>query len=128
MNAVVDRLAALPSSLMSVRRARQFVREALAAYLPPAELDTVELLTSEVVTNAVVHAGSNPTIEVATDGGTVRVSVEDRDPGWPMAHAVPADATSGRGMALVDALAHAWGVESLAGRGKTIWFEVRSGR
>ncbi|GAC1318612.1 MAG: ATP-binding protein [Acidimicrobiales bacterium] len=117
-----------PSSLLSVRRARRFVRDAVASYLPPAELDTVELLTSEVVTNAVVHAGSSPIVEVATDGGTVRVSVEDRDPGWPMPHSVPEDATSGRGLALVDTMAHAWGVERAGGRGKRIWFEVRGRR
>ena len=116
---------AFPPSLLSVREARRFVRTSVSTYLPVPDLETVELLTSEVVTNAVVHAGSSPVVEVAADGGTVRVSVEDHDPAWPMPRAVPEDATSGRGMGLVDTMADAWGVEQAAPRGKRIWFEVR---
>ena len=118
-------LAAFPPSLLGVRRARQFVRSTVANYLPMTELETVELLTSEVVTNAVIHAGSSPVVEVAAEGGTVRVSVEDHDPAWPMPQAVSEDATSGRGMGLVDTMADAWGVEKVVDRGKRVWFEVR---
>jgi len=111
---------------VSARRARKLVRGMVTPYLPARKLDTIELLTSEVVTNAVVHAGSSPIVEVTAEGGTVRISVQDHNPAWPMPRDVAVDATSGRGMALVDVMADAWGVERIAGDGKRIWFEVRS--
>lgn len=119
------RHVAFPPALTSAGDARHFVRDLMAAYLASGPLDIVELLTSEVVTNAVVHAGSAPVVEVAAQGGTVRVSVEDGNPDWPMPHMPSFDATSGRGMALVDMMADAWGVERLPCCGKRIWFEVR---
>lgn len=122
---VFDQLVAFPSSVLSARRARQLVRRMVAPYMSAPTLDTIELLTSEVVTNAVVHAGSSPIVEVTAEGGTVRISVQDQNPTWPMPREVPEDATSGRGMVLVDAMADAWGVERIADDGKRIWFEVR---
>ena len=124
---VFERLVAFPSSLVSARRARQLVRGMVTPYLPAPKLDTIELLTSEVVTNAVVHAGSSPIVEVTAEGGTVRISVQDQNPAWPMpTRGVAEDATSGRGMALVDDMADGWGVERIADDGKRIWFEVRA--
>lgn len=123
---VFDRLVAFPSSLVSARRARHLVRGMVTPYLPATKLDTIELLTSEVVTNAVVHAGSNPIVEVTAESGTVRISVQDQNPAWPMPKDVAEDATSGRGMVLVDVMADAWGVERIADDGKRIWFEVRA--
>ena len=124
---VFGRLVAFPSSLISARRARQLVRGMVTPYLPAPKLDTIELLTSEVVTNAVVHAASSPIVEVTAESGTVRISVQDQNPAWPMpTRDVAEDATSGRGMVLVDVMADAWGVERLADDGKRIWFEVRA--
>ena len=102
------------------------VRGMATPYLPALKLDTVELLTSEVVTNAVVHAGSSPIVEVTAESGTVRISVQDQNPTWPMPRDVAPDATSGRGMVLVDVMADGWGVERIADDGKRIWFEVRA--
>lgn len=125
MGGDVGRHSTFPSRLSSARRARRFVRSSVSSYLPGQALDTVELLTSEVVTNAIVHAASSPVVEVAAEGGTVRVSVADSCPGFPMPRQVQEDATSGRGLALVDVMADAWGVERLPDEGKRIWFEVR---
>ncbi|GAC1590973.1 MAG: hypothetical protein NVS3B21_08980 [Acidimicrobiales bacterium] len=121
----LERNSSFPRRLASARRARRFVRSTVSSYLPAEELDTVELLTSEVVTNAVIHAESSPVVEVAAEGGTVRVSVEDNGASWPMLKEVPHTATSGRGMALVDLMADAWGVERLDDDAKRVWFEVR---
>ena len=123
---VFDRLVAFPSSVISARRARKLVRGMVTPYLPATKLDTIELLTSEVVTNAVVHAGSSPIVEVTAESGTVRISVQDQNPTWPMPREVAVDSTSGRGMALVDVMADGWGVERVADDGKRIWFEVRA--
>ena len=53
-----------------------------------------------------------------------RVSVEDPSVRWPVRRDVNADALSGRGVALIDMLASAWGVEGLGEDGKRVWFEV----
>ena len=52
------------------------------------------------------------------------MAVTDGNIRLPQPSMAPADATTGRGLALVDALANAWG-DGRNGRGKTVWFEVR---
>ena len=116
----------LPSSLSSAGAARGFVRKAVEPLVPHDVLETIELLTSEIVTNAVVHADGEPIITVVCRDNTVRVSVEDRNPAWPVRQAVPATALCGRGLAIVDDYAASWGVERLPQSGKRVWFEVRS--
>lgn len=111
-----------------VRFARRFVREALASQNGVA--DVVELLVSETVTNAVLHTVSGAhggTFEVACGryDGTIRVEVCDAGtPSAPQSRRQPCGATSGRGLALVDALADAWGVQGDES-GRTVWFELR---
>ncbi len=89
------------------------------------------LLTSEVVTNVVLHAGPHrPTDEVVLCVGLtedrVRVEVTDQHPGIPrIGAAVGSDGLSGRGVLLMDVLASAWGVVP-NGRGKVVWFEVQA--
>lgn len=119
----------LPPSLASAREARSFVREAIGTPVNAVEaVETLELLISEVVTNAVQHTGAAPRVEVSRRGGTVRVSVRDPSPRWPTRRDVPESALSGRGMALVDILSSSWGVERLDHAGKSVWFEVQMDR
>jgi anti-sigma regulatory factor (Ser/Thr protein kinase) len=117
--------AALPPALSSAGEARSFVRGTAEAILADEALDTVELLTSEVVTNAVLHAGDSPVVLVVCRGHTVRVSVQDTCSRWPMRRHVAETALSGRGIALVDMLASAWGIERMPETGKRVWFEVQ---
>ena len=119
--------ALLPPSLASAREARCFVRGPASDVLGEEGLATVELLTSEVVTNALLYGRDAPRLVVACRGDTVRVSVEDADPRWPTRQAVTETELRGRGIALVDALATAWGIETLGQVGKRVWFEVREG-
>lgn len=86
-------------------------------------VETVELLTSEVVTNAIVHAGSAPELVVRVRRDRVRVEVNDKSPAVPVVRVVDPAAVSGRGMVIVEELAGAWGVEHIP-RGKRVWFEV----
>jgi anti-sigma regulatory factor (Ser/Thr protein kinase) len=84
----------------------------------------VALLTSELVTNAVRHAAGEITLDASTDGGRLTVEVGDgstRRPSLPRQQ--PATASGGRGMALVDRLAAAWGVRPTS-VGKAVWFAV----
>lgn len=114
-------LAALPAS---VAQARRFVRlrlDALAVPEPPLE-DAV-LLTSELVTNALLHAGSDLEVRLQTDPHRVRVEVHDGGQRLPLAATAAPDATSGRGLLLVRQLANDWGVDRAAS-GKSVWFEI----
>jgi anti-sigma regulatory factor (Ser/Thr protein kinase) len=108
--------------------ARRFVRRALESTDSEFALDTAELLTSELVTNVVVHVGSSSELVITTTDGGVRVEVTDHDGRLPAIQAAGADATHGRGLAIVDALADAWGVDGRADNGKTVWFELSRGR
>jgi anti-sigma regulatory factor (Ser/Thr protein kinase) len=86
-------------------------------------VDTVELLTSEVVTNAIVHAESAPELVVRVADARVRVEVHDGSSAVPVVLHPDPYAQAGRGMTIVDRLAQDWGVEHVPS-GKRVWFEV----
>ena len=104
--------------------ARRFVEETLRRWDCEEVLETVKLLVSELVTNSVVHGGSAPEVAVLLGTEALRIEVSDRGGGVPAPRAAADDATSGRGLAMVEGLASAWGVEGARGGGKTVWFEV----
>ena len=87
-------------------------------------VDTVELLTSEVVTNALVHARSAPDLLVFVRHDVVRVEVCDGSPDEPVLQQFDPESASGRGIAIVEQLASGWGVERMPDVGKRVWFEV----
>jgi DNA-binding NarL/FixJ family response regulator len=103
--------------------ARRFVEETLARWDCASVLDTVNLLVSELVTNAVIHARSEADVAVRLTADAVRVEVSDQASGAPARRVADDEATSGRGFEIVEALASAWGVEP-GPTGKTVWFEV----
>ena len=115
----------LPAHALSARRARRFVLAALEALgvRAPAIEEVAELLTSEVVTNAVLHAGSGVRVLVEGIPGGVRISVTDTDPQIPALRPPADQAESGRGLHLVDTLADRWGVAPVP-TGKSVWFEL----
>ncbi|WNI18192.1 ATP-binding protein [Actinacidiphila sp. ITFR-21] len=92
----------------------------------PHLADTVELLVSELVGNAVRHTGAR-TFGLRMDykRGWVRVEVWDPSRALPCRMPVREMDTSGRGLFLVGELSDRWGVDLLA-RGKTTWFELRA--
>lgn len=102
------------------------VVDSLGEQIGSVAADTLELLVSEVVTNAVTHAGSSCELAVRLVGGTrVRVEISDRQPAPPhLVAPVSAEQTQGRGLWLVDALAADWGVAPVSGAGKAVWFDV----
>ncbi len=108
----------------SVPLARSMVREALAD-TPAAELsDAAELCVSELVTNAVLHAGTDLHLELAVADQVVRLSVRDGSTNAPVLTRHTRTASTGRGLAMVAAIAAAWGVEEHDGTGKTVWCEL----
>jgi anti-sigma regulatory factor (Ser/Thr protein kinase) len=121
----IERRTTLGRSLAVVRTARRFVRDVLEDNAVADEVvETVELLTSEVITNALVHARSAPELAVRVRREMVRVEVVDVSPVVPIRRAINTDALSGRGIAIVESLASQWGVADLSAQGKTVWFEV----
>lgn len=107
-----------------VGEARALMRSALALWDCDDPLDAGELLTSEVVSNAVRHAAGvlAMEIELSWRDSVVRVSVEDPTSDPPVLRAADADASGGRGLALVESLATRWGSHRTQ-RGKVVWFE-----
>jgi anti-sigma regulatory factor (Ser/Thr protein kinase) len=105
-----------------VLEARRFVLDELSAWHVP--VGDVALLVSELATNAVLHARSDFVVTVVALSDRIRVEVLDRNSRLPSFSVVPADAYSGRGLMLVQAMASAWGVDAHSDDGKTIWFEV----
>lgn len=107
------------------RAARRFVTQALGAVADDDDMtDTVTLLVSELVTNAVLHAGSDVEVSVRLTATAARVEVTDASPQAVAPRDAASDEDSGRGLALVGSLARRWGVRPVPGGGKTVWFEV----
>jgi len=118
---------ALPRSPASVGAARRFIQARTAAWsFPEAAGSQLELIGSELVTNAVLHARTELTLTLELRDGLVRISVEDRSRAPAALRHYQADALTGRGLGVVAALSRRWGV-SAAPDGKVVWAEVVAG-
>ncbi|MFJ5733257.1 SpoIIE family protein phosphatase [Streptomyces paradoxus] len=113
----------------SVASARSFVRDTLQGWGFADIVDDAVVLTSELVTNAVVHAGTSADVLCLRSDDGVRIEVADRYP----EREIPLQATAvnmgspdregGRGLQLCAALAGRWGVEYIPTH-KTVWFQL----
>ena len=107
----------------SVAKARAFAREMLETWDAGDLADSVVLLVSELVTNAIVHAGTTARLELRLDPQSVRVEVEDLHPRrvLPMVVDQPTeDSEEGRGLLITFSLASAWGVDYTSAS-KRVW-------
>jgi anti-sigma regulatory factor (Ser/Thr protein kinase) len=84
---------------------------------------TAQLLVSELVTNAVLHAEPPLTLCIQRNGDHIRVVVTDGSSVDPLARPMYDDTAHGRGLPLVEALSSSWGWHA-AGPGKSVWFEL----
>lgn len=103
----------------AVHTARAWVRERAGAVAEDAA--ALELLTSELVTNAVLHARTRITLGVTILENSVLVTVADRNLLQPEQQPYSGTRTGGRGITLLHAMADDWGVESDES-GKTVYF------
>jgi anti-sigma regulatory factor (Ser/Thr protein kinase) len=129
----------LPPTPESIRTGRRFVGDVLTLRGMDGQRDTATLLASEVVANAVVHAGTPFTVGVSVDIDRRELLVAVTDlAALPVLNPVAAlglrsllndpdlEAESGRGLMIVARLADRWGVQP-APPGKTVWFAVSLG-
>jgi anti-sigma regulatory factor (Ser/Thr protein kinase) len=117
----------IPGGPTAPAAARRIASEAAADHIGDAGLDTLRLLVSEVVTNAVTHAGAGPDaridIAVSRTTGGVRVEVSTAARTFEHVPAKPsAFASGGRGLFLVDMFSERWGIERDGPN--TVWFEL----
>jgi PAS domain S-box-containing protein len=92
-----------------------------------AELaDAAQLLVSELVTNAIVHARTPIELEVVAGPDGLRVAVRDRSPHLPSHRHYGRSATTGRGLELVEMMSDRHGTDADSHDGKTVWFELGS--
>ncbi|MCG6493010.1 SpoIIE family protein phosphatase [Kitasatospora sp. A2-31] len=121
------------ADLARIAEVRAELRDALRRWGVAELIDTAELLSSELVTNAIRHTDRDAMFtarlyrEADGDGeggrARLRVEVEDESDLWPTRRTPGEQASSGRGLMLVEALADGWGVEP-RGSGKRMWFEL----
>ena len=114
---------ALPIDARSPATARKLLLSALDGREDPA-VDDALLMLSELVTNAVRHTRTVLLVQVTIEDHTLHVDVTDDDPTLPAPPDPEHDATSGRGLRIVHALAARWGVTSTP-EDKTVWFEMQ---
>ena len=101
-------------------------RHWIAAHLRDLPADVIgcaALLTSELVTNAVLHAATPIGVTLHILPGRIRVDVADGNPSFPSLKAYGREAATGRGLTLFNTLASNWGVQAVDG-GKIVWFEL----
>jgi anti-sigma regulatory factor (Ser/Thr protein kinase) len=113
----------LPPEPSSATRARTLARERLGESCSRDALDTIALIVTELVTNAILHARTPLHLTVDQSPGHVRISVEDESTDQPAVRRYDSDAVTGRGLALVEQLTSSWGVETTPS-GKVVWCEV----
>ncbi|WP_307847510.1 ATP-binding protein [Streptomyces sp. F63] len=120
----------LPRHARSAGRARILLHEQARSWeLPDETVETALLLLSELVTNAHRHARTSPGREISircvAEGPGLRVEVSDAGDEMPQLRLATETDESGRGLALVNALADWWGAHRRpCGIGKTVWFEL----
>lgn len=114
----------LPADLRSAGVARRWLTDGWAGHDVTDAVDfAAQLLTSELVTNAVIHARSPVTLTLQLTAQTLRIEVSDDDPRQPRARDAHDAEVGGRGLQIVDRLAASWGVVD-DDVGKTVWFEL----
>jgi anti-sigma regulatory factor (Ser/Thr protein kinase) len=121
----------LPAVPESVRSAREFVVATLgrAGWLDRERLEQLALVTSELATNAVIHAGTELQVRVSFDEHEARIEVVDGVHARPQQVCPRPLDTGGRGLMLVNALVDEWGVEDLDGQhggpmAKKVWVRL----
>ena len=101
--------------------ARRFIGRTLREWhADGARIEAVQLVATELLANAIVHAGSAPVLTLGADGRDLVLRVADESPEPPVVQERTLDAVGGRGLLLVEALGDRWGVDA-SPPGKVVW-------
>jgi anti-sigma regulatory factor (Ser/Thr protein kinase) len=116
----------LPADSSAMAQAREYVRTRFREILPAARLGDAELMTSELVSNAVEHAqsedrGNAVDIQINIRSEAVRVSIVDAGSGFDPVERQRERDIGGWGLLIVDRVSDRWGVEDDPHR---VWFEI----
>lgn len=114
----------LGPSIDDVRVARRFLQAQCEDWGCGKSLPEVQLVLSELVTNALVHAGATCELRARLTDGVLRIEVRDRGPGTPDLRSPGQESEGGRGLMIVSSMAQAWGIESEQDGGKVVWAEM----
>lgn len=114
----------IPPDPGTVSAVRARTAELIEGWTTPERMDRASLLVSELVTNAIRHAGGQVRVRMRRGSRTISVEVADNDTRMPRPRRAAGTDEGGRGLQLVDALADRWGVRP-TGEGKVVWFELR---
>ncbi|MEU3459263.1 ATP-binding protein [Streptomyces sp. NPDC006733] len=110
-----------------VGRARRWARETVRAFRWPTrwrpDEGAVALVVSELVTNALRHAGGTVRLTLVSGARQLRIIVSDDSPEWPVMRTPHPTEPGGRGLHIVARLTRAWGVADRPG-GKHVWADV----
>lgn len=101
------------------------IRESLVDASRDDLVETAELLVSEIVTNALVHAGTPIDVGFSFVDGGLRIEVTDGSPHAPALRGYGPNAGTGRGLMLLEEMVDEWGVVP-DDPGKTVWFQIAS--
>ena len=123
MPAPVHDEALLPTQARSVSAARHRLSDLLDRVGADDLHEPAVLALSELVTNAVVHAGSDVRLRMWAAPGALRVEVGDDSPHRPVVRDFAVTAGTGRGLRLVAESVDRWGADPRGG-GKVVWFEM----
>jgi PAS domain S-box-containing protein len=121
-----QRHVTLPPAPESAQQARRFVADVLSSVGALEFIDTATLLTSELVTNGIVHAHTELRVVVEATPHWVRVEVIDGNPMLPTRRSYDDHAQTGRGLEMVELLAADFGMQPLIDDGKRVWFRLGS--
>ena len=116
----------LVAETRSAAHARAFVSEHLTDHGMPDLVDDIELVVSELATNAIVHAQTPFTVNLFASEETVFLEVSDGSHDEPFSVVARPLDPSGRGLAIVQALSRDWGVLAGAAGGKSVWAQFDS--
>jgi anti-sigma regulatory factor (Ser/Thr protein kinase) len=119
-----QRAYALPILPISSAAARAYTREVLAHWQLADLTEDIVLIVDELVTNAVRHSAGPITLALDLREGSVHVEVTDDCAAMPSTQSLSDTRTSGRGLAIIDAISDGWGARALAAGGKSVWADV----
>jgi CheY-like chemotaxis protein/anti-sigma regulatory factor (Ser/Thr protein kinase) len=114
----------LGPDIQDVRRARAFLYEHCSEWGCQDVVADAQLVLSELVTNALVHAGTRCELRARFHNSLLRIEVRDSGSGTPDLQAPTGRTEGGRGLRIVSALCQAWGVDTEHEHGKVVWAEL----